>query len=183
LKNEKWVKVQFENYFIKFVSITNTEHRMKRFILFVASLMLTITLWGQLYSTTAVVKLRDQASGEGTVITTIPKGTLLTVTDETEGWGKVTYKKNSGYINTSYLKLFNTGNESGSTKSAFNNPSDSAGKIKYYKNSQGVKVQSPTYYSKAPAGATAVCWDGTYSFSKSRRGTCSHHGGVKKWLK
>jgi hypothetical protein len=24
--------------------------------------------------------------------------------------------------------------------------------------------------------------DGTYSFSQSRRGTCSHHGGVAKWL-
>ncbi|WP_289144502.1 DUF3761 domain-containing protein, partial [uncultured Bacteroides sp.] len=29
----------------------------------------------------------------------------------------------------------------------------------------------------------ALCRDGTYSFSKSRRGTCSHHGGVAKWLK
>jgi hypothetical protein len=33
-----------------------------------------------------------------------------------------------------------------------------------------------------PAGATAECNDGTYSFSSSRRGTCSHHGGVKRWL-
>jgi len=33
-----------------------------------------------------------------------------------------------------------------------------------------------------PAGATAKCRDGTYSFSQSRRGTCSHHGGVAKWL-
>ena len=39
------------------------------------------------------------------------------------------------------------------------------------------------YYSSAPPGATALCRDGTYSFSKSRRGTCSHHGGVAKWLK
>jgi hypothetical protein len=33
-----------------------------------------------------------------------------------------------------------------------------------------------------PAGATAQCRDGTYSFSRSRRGTCSHHGGVARWL-
>src|SRR5262249_26351548 len=31
-----------------------------------------------------------------------------------------------------------------------------------------------------PMGATAKCRDGTYSFSQSRRGTCSHHGGVAK---
>jgi hypothetical protein len=31
-------------------------------------------------------------------------------------------------------------------------------------------------------GATALCRDGTYSYSASRRGTCSRHGGVKEWL-
>lgn len=30
-------------------------------------------------------------------------------------------------------------------------------------------------------GATAICRDGTYSYSQSRRGTCSHHGGVRTW--
>ncbi len=34
-----------------------------------------------------------------------------------------------------------------------------------------------------PIGATAICADGTYSYSKTRRGTCSHHGGVSVWLK
>jgi hypothetical protein len=35
----------------------------------------------------------------------------------------------------------------------------------------------------APPGATALCRDGTYSYSQHRSGTCSHHGGVAKWLK
>jgi len=35
----------------------------------------------------------------------------------------------------------------------------------------------------APADATAQCNDGTFSNSQHRSGTCSHHGGVKKWLK
>jgi Protein of unknown function (DUF3761) len=34
----------------------------------------------------------------------------------------------------------------------------------------------------APPGATALCRDGTYSYSKHRSGTCSGHGGVKRWL-
>ena len=34
----------------------------------------------------------------------------------------------------------------------------------------------------APAGATARCRDGTYSYSQHRSGTCSHHGGVAAWL-
>lgn len=36
--------------------------------------------------------------------------------------------------------------------------------------------------SSVPSGATARCRDGTYSFSKHRSGTCSHHGGVATWL-
>lgn len=52
----------------------------------------------------------------------------------------------------------------------------------YYINSRGVRVRRPVRSSTAPAGATARCQDGTYSFSQSRRGTCSHHGGVAEWL-
>src|SRR3989454_10454864 len=36
--------------------------------------------------------------------------------------------------------------------------------------------------SSAPTGATALCRDGTYSFSRHNSGTCSHHGGVAIWL-
>ena len=35
---------------------------------------------------------------------------------------------------------------------------------------------------KPPKGATAVCKDGTYSFSKTDSGQCSGHGGVDKKL-
>lgn len=41
---------------------------------------------------------------------------------------------------------------------------------------------SGTAAAAAPSGATALCRDGTYSYSKHRSGTCSHHGGVAKWL-
>ncbi len=55
----------------------------------------------------------------------------------------------------------------------------------YYTNSDGVRVHSPAYQTQQntiPYGASAQCADGTYSFSQSRRGTCSHHGGVAQWL-
>lgn len=35
----------------------------------------------------------------------------------------------------------------------------------------------------APATATALCNDGTYSMSQHRSGSCSNHKGVKQWLK
>jgi hypothetical protein len=52
----------------------------------------------------------------------------------------------------------------------------------YYTNTYGNEVHSPAYSETVPQGASAKCGDGTYSFSQSRRGTCSHHGGVVKWL-
>ena len=52
-----------------------------------------------------------------------------------------------------------------------------------YVNSRGKCVHRPVRADRAPAGATARCRDGTYSFSQSRRGTCSRHGGVAQWLR
>ena len=51
-----------------------------------------------------------------------------------------------------------------------------------YVNSAGDTVCRPEAASSAPAGATAQCVDGAYSYSQSRRGTCSGHGGVATWL-
>jgi hypothetical protein len=51
-----------------------------------------------------------------------------------------------------------------------------------YVNTRGQTVKRPENCVTTPPGATAQCHDGTYSFSQSRRGTCSHHGGVAKWL-
>ncbi len=52
-----------------------------------------------------------------------------------------------------------------------------------YINADGQRVAGPAAAKNPPSGATAQCRDGTYSRSKNRRGTCSHHGGVRKWLK
>jgi hypothetical protein len=54
----------------------------------------------------------------------------------------------------------------------------------YYENSSGNEVHSPANSNNGgvPAGATAQCGDGTYSFSQHHSGTCSHHGGVAQWF-
>jgi hypothetical protein len=62
-------------------------------------------------------------------------------------------------------------------------PSPQLSNDSHYTNSDGQRVHSPAYSSGGvPAGATALCGDGTYSFSQHRSGTCSRHGGVAKWL-
>jgi hypothetical protein len=55
-------------------------------------------------------------------------------------------------------------------------------KVGYYKNVSGHCVRRPTKAASAPAGATAKCRDGSYSFSEHASGTCSHHGGVARWI-
>lgn len=51
-----------------------------------------------------------------------------------------------------------------------------------YINVDGDCVSGPVHAPSPPAGASARCEDGTYSFSRNRQGTCSHHGGVASWL-
>jgi hypothetical protein len=49
----------------------------------------------------------------------------------------------------------------------------------YYLNVSGHCIHSP---SSSPVGATAKCRDATYSYSEHASGTCSHHGGVARWI-
>jgi hypothetical protein len=51
-----------------------------------------------------------------------------------------------------------------------------------YQNVSGHCVHRPEHANRPPEGATAQCRDGTYSFSEHHSGTCSHHGGVARWL-
>jgi hypothetical protein len=52
-----------------------------------------------------------------------------------------------------------------------------------YTNRGGAEVHVPARPNDGnpPAGTTARCADGTYSYSQNRSGTCSHHGGVSSW--
>lgn len=51
-----------------------------------------------------------------------------------------------------------------------------------YTNAYGNTVLRPYKAPAVPAGASAKCKDGTFSFSQTRKGACSHHGGVSEWF-
>jgi hypothetical protein len=56
----------------------------------------------------------------------------------------------------------------------------------YYVNRSGQTVPRPcgnAREERPPRGATAICRDGDYSFSRHHSGTCSGHGGVRNWLR
>lgn len=50
----------------------------------------------------------------------------------------------------------------------------------HYKNVNGICVHRP---SSSPKGATAQCRDRSFSYSRHASGTCSHHGGVLRWIR
>ncbi|MCF0185356.1 MAG: DUF3761 domain-containing protein [Bacteroidaceae bacterium] len=92
-----------------------------------------------------------------------------------------------GYISTRYLsntpvRKYTSNRTPHSHHSCTTKSTRHSGAIRYYTNTYGNIIQSPTYYNSRSASATALCRDGTYSFSQSRRGTCSYHGGVARWL-
>ncbi len=127
--------------------------------------------------TTANIHLRDGASLYSQSLMTIPKGTPVYLSEECDcKWIGVEYQGKIGYVYSKYLTESKPSLYRDSSTNTRHTTSS-----KYYTNSQGERVQSPTYYSSRPKGATALCRDGTYSFSRSRRGTCSHHGGVAQW--
>ena len=121
---------------------------------------------------TTNLNLRKAPNSTSSIITQIPKGTPVTIDEDCDcKWIPVSYNGKIGYVSTKYL-----------SKQKVEYSNRVSGPINYYTNSRGERVQSPTHYNSAPPGATALCRDGTYSYSRSRRGTCSHHGGVAKWL-
>ena len=124
------------------------------------------------YATTSV-RLRAAASTQAAILATIPRGSVVRVGECAVDWCEVRYRGASGYAAERYLS---------EARTALRTDWRSGGGSGYV-NSRGQWVPSPRYSpSGPPAGASARCRDGTYSFSRSRRGTCSHHGGVARWL-
>ena len=145
---------------------------MKKIIVTIVACLIAIApVLAQNRIVKSFVNLRAQSNMNSTVIEVIPQGaSVYVIGDLAGGWSQVVYNYKVGYIISSNLISEGKRTYIPTTR------------VRYYTNSAGQRVQSPTYYPSAPRGATARCVDGTYSFSRNRRGTCSHHGGVAQWL-
>lgn len=167
----------------------------KIFLTLIMSFVLTINCLAQIvcYTTTSL-NVRKGPSTKYQIIGTIPVNTEVTISGENYKdfeWLQVNYNGQAGYINTKYLSTQKTESPIKNTttynwnanKQAYNYVnSNNAKYYNYYINCNREKIQRPTYYSNTPHNATAICRDGSYSFSTHRRGTCSYHGGVQVWL-
>ncbi len=119
-------------------------------------------------------RLREGPALDSRVLVTIPPKTSVRVTSCVDGWCSVEYQKLTGHVIQAFLRF----------PSVAASPSTQPSVGRGYVNSRGEWVPSPTRTldGQPPDGASAQCRDSTYSFSRSRRGTCSHHGGVARWL-
>lgn len=118
--------------------------------------------------TTAAVAIHAAPKADSPSQVSLALGTKVTVGKCANTWCQILDTGRHGYVEERSLSA--------------TAPAAPAGKG--YINSRGVHVPSPTKTANdaAPAGASAQCRDGSYSFSMSRSGTCSHHGGVARWL-
>ena len=133
--------------------------------------------------------LRDTPSNAGNVVTTVNKGDLLALIDATPlgPWYHVRDNKteSEGWVHGNTITLLQTVESPPLDVSSIQRPRPTSPPLvsgKSYINVDGVQVPSPVFSETKPAGATARCRDGSYSFSMHRRGTCSHHGGVAEWF-
>jgi len=117
--------------------------------------------------------LRTAPSTSARVIKVIPKGTTLAV-EACMTWCSVSYGHQPGFVARSTLSF---DEDTVSTR-----PTSLPAQPGTYTNVDGQRIRRPVTSDTAPAGASAKCRDGSYSFSTHRRGTCSHHGGVSQWL-
>lgn len=163
----------------------------KSFLYYVIALLLSFctSSFGFTKYVTNNLNLRYEANAHSYVLTVIPKGTAVTIDEDCNcSWVLVEYNGYVGYVSTKYLSKNPVSHKYkpniSRRKITSYNPTNSrvrSNRVLYYTNKYGNRVQSPTIYNSKPAGATALCRDGTYSFSQNRRGTCSHHGGVAIW--
>jgi len=115
--------------------------------------------------------LRDRPSRSGSVVGIVNKGDLLALVEATPigPWYRIRDSKSDslGWVHGDTIALLHTGEAAAASRDSAQRPRrtspPAAGRS--YINVDGVRVPSPVFSETKPAGATARCRDGSYSFS------------------
>jgi hypothetical protein len=113
--------------------------------------------------------LRQTPNQNGEVLQTIPLDSSVEVIKQNGAWFFVAFGAAKGWMHGNTIRYDNQVN------SLRENPSIPKS------DPRSNNDDKPTIQKPDSSGASAKCADGTLSYSASRRGTCSHHGGVAMW--
>lgn len=125
--------------------------------------------------------LRETPADEGKVVQLIAEGESVEVIKQKGAWFYVSAGNQKGWIHGNEIR-FEKSEQKSSTQSK-----SIESETELPKSSPSFDSTSPTVTKKQSepeinsSGATAKCRDGSLSYSRNRRGTCSHHGGVAVW--
>ena len=107
----------------------------------------------------------------GKVVQTLQRGTSVEIIKQKGAWFLVSSGAAKGWMHGNTIRYDNW-SDSVATKTKSGYP--------IYKSSTKT-ASKPSGDMSNSSGAAAKCRDGTLSYSRNRRGTCSHHGGVALW--
>ncbi|HEY0050233.1 MAG TPA: DUF3761 domain-containing protein [Pyrinomonadaceae bacterium] len=114
--------------------------------------------------------MRKSVGQNGDALETLSAGASVEVIKQNGAWFLVKSGNREGWIHGNAIRLAKT-NNGGQTADTTTKP--------------GSYTERRSYSTPEPrrntSGASALCRDGTLSYSRNRRGTCSHHGGVSQW--
>ncbi len=129
------------------------------------------------YVKTASARVRDSADTHGAVVATIRRNTAVQVLDVVDGtkvskstvWYHIQLADGTeGYIHSSLV----------TDKAPLVRSTPTPAPDNVTTSTVTTEVTPAPPQSDHPAGATAKCNDGTYSYAAHHQGACSHHHGV-----
>lgn len=129
---------------------------MKKIFLTIAILTFMTVFAGTVFAITGTVNtqnlnLRDKPStSDSNVITQLSNGATVNILEELDGWYKVSYGSNEGYVSKQYLTV----NKDSSTGNVETNPSDNQGTVS--EDGQGKVLSDAVVYSLPLINATKV---------------------------
>ena len=131
---------------------------------------------------------REEAVATSVVVKQLRTGEVATIVDRYQGWVNLDFGEESCWAAATALGEDDDSTPLSGARSSrpIATPTAQARtsqvSARSARSSPRRKAPPPVRVPRYPSGASAVCRDGSVSFSASRRGTCSHHGGVAEWL-
>lgn len=105
----------------------------------------------------------------GKIVQTLPVASSVEVIRQKGAWFYVGYGEAKGWMHGNSIR--------------YDSPTETSSVPTRESKSSTYNDDKPKTVEKSnPSGATARCRDGTLSYSRNRRGTCSWHGGVAVWF-